>query len=164
MNLITILKTKYLIISFLLISFIPSIHSCSKLSDNGDLDGKWQLLEMYSKTTESAANYTEFENKADKRIYWMFQMELLNIRSWTRLENVLGEDIMARFAHNGNEMRVGPTYVHFRERDSLLTDPSTTLLEPVGIRGNAANFQIKVLNSKSMILCSEKDSLIFKKK
>ena len=158
------LLTKLFHISPILLIATMFIPSCSKISDNGDLDGKWHLIEMYSKNTPTEASYTQKHETYGKGIYWMFQLDLLNIITREIPENVYSRDIIARFNHSGNQLHITETYVHFRERDSLLTDPSTTLLEPVGIRGNATTFNIKELNSSKMILTSPFDSLVFKKK
>ena len=70
---------------------------------------------------------------------------------------------MARFVHDGDRLSVTQTYVHFRDRDELITDPSTTLLEVVGIRGSASDYRIALLNSSRLTLCSQLDSLVFVK-
>lgn len=148
---------------FILSVCSASLLSCAKLSHNGDLDGKWFLLEMHSKPSEQAPHYTEFQDKKGEGIYWIFQLNVLNIRTMIYAENPLSTDIIARFHHADRFLNVGPTYVHFRERDSLLTDPNITLLEPIGIRGNASTYRVEELNSSRMVLCSPRDSLIFKK-
>ena len=116
-------KTKYIPIFLLVVTIICS---CAKLSDNGKIDGKWHLVELYSKNSPSDETYTEFHQTYDKGIYWMFQMQLLNIRTKTVPENVYSRDIIARFKYMGNKLHITQTYVHFRDRDSLITDPNTT--------------------------------------
>lgn len=153
-------KVIIFIVSLFMMTLFPS---CTKLSNNGPIDGKWFLTSMYSKTNEESPHYTEFHNKQEEGIYWIFQLNLLNIRTMIYAENYLSTDIIARFNVNSDMLQVGPTYVHFRERDSLLTDPNTTLLEPIGIRGISSTYKIVELNSNNMILCSSKDSLVFRK-
>lgn len=148
---------------FAALFIMPLFLSCTKLSDNGPIDGKWQLKSIYSKTDKESSHYTEFHNKQEEGIYWIFQLNLLNIKTMIYAENILSTDIIARFNINNDLLHVGPTYVHFRERDSLLTDPNTTLLEPIGIRGISSTYKIIELNSNNMILCSSRDSLVFKK-
>ena len=70
---------------------------------------------------------------------------------------------MARFEHSGNRLHVTHTYIHHRAEDILITDPATTQLEHVGIRGCSSSFEVKCLTSKRMVLCSERDSLVFRK-
>ena len=58
---------------------------------------------------------------------------------------------------------VEPLYIHFRDRDSLLTDPQTTCLKDVGIYGNSGHFRVSRLSENHMVLCSDRDSLVFRK-
>lgn len=137
---------------------------CSKMPENGALDGKWQLTEMYSKTTNSDAHYisTPTTDKRADNIYWNIQLKLLYITSAEPL-NTFTTETVARFHYSGSTLQVGPTYIHYRDRDSLITNANSTELVPLGIRGNATTYDIKRLNASTMILCSPLDSLIFKK-
>lgn len=146
------------------ILFILIVTSCSKLTNNGPVDGKWQLCEVYSKPEASASHYlaTETTNRIPNAIFWNLQLKLLSITSGKPLTPNCNE-VVARFALNGSTLHVGPTYMHFRDRDSLITDPNTNTLTPVGINGCEATFQVRRLNGSSMILCSAVDSLVFRK-
>lgn len=137
---------------------------CSKMPENGALDGKWQLTEMYSKASTSDAHYiaTPTTDKRADNIYWNIQLQLLYITSAEPL-NTFTNETVARFHYSGSTLQVGPTYIHYRDRDSLITNANTTELVPLGIRGNATTYDIKRLNASTMILCSPLDSLIFKK-
>lgn len=134
------------------------------MPENGALDGKWQLVEMYSKSASNEANYatTPTTNKRADNIYWNIQLKLLYITSAQPL-NTFTTETVARFKFTGSTLQVGPTYIHYRDRDSLITNPNSTELVPLGIRGNASSYDIKRLSSTTMILCSQLDSLIFKK-
>lgn len=138
------------------------VASCSKLSTNGAIDGMWRLEEMYSKPHLASNNYSEYTDKRPDGIYWKFQLNLLSINSTAMLNGHTTETV-ARFNCDRNRLQVTKTYIHFRDRDSLLTDTTTTTLQAIGIRGNACNYDIKRLTSSSMILCSENDSLVFYK-
>lgn len=139
------------------------LSGCSKLTDNGPLDGKWQLCEIHSKSDLNAPHYdfshVDYKNQS---VYWNFQLNLLSITSKEML-NTFTTETTARFSYDKTTLHVGPTYIHYRDRDSLLTNPSTTELVPLGIHGNESNFNIKQLNHTTMILCSEYDSLVFYK-
>ncbi len=143
---------------------ILSFSYCSKMPENGLLDGKWQLSEMYSKTTHSDAHYvaTLATDKRADNIYWNIQLKLLYITSAKPL-NTFTNETVARFHYSGSTLQVGPTYIHYRDRDSLITNANSTELIPLGIRGNATTYNIKRLNASTLILCSSLDSLIFKK-
>ncbi len=152
-------------LSILFASFTILLFSyCSKMPENGTLDGKWQLTEMYSKTTNSDAHYiaTPTTDKRADNIYWNIQLKLLYITSAEPL-NTFTTETVARFHYSGSTLQVGPTYIHYRDRDSLITNANSTELIPLGIRGNATTYDIKRLNASTMILCSPLDSLIFKR-
>lgn len=152
-------------LSILFASFTILLFSyCSKMPENGTLDGKWQLTEMYSKTTNSDAHYiaTPTTDKRADNIYWNIQLKLLYITSAKPLKTFTTETV-ARFHYSGSTLQVGPTYIHYRDRDSLITNANSTELIPLGIRGNATTYDIKRLNASTMILCSPLDSLIFKR-
>ena len=136
------------------------IGSCSKVSHNGNLDGRWRMKECYSKVSTDDAHYTLYTNKMENQIYWNFQLKLLQITSGLQYNGKTYETI-CRFAYEEDRLSITSTYVHFRDRDSLITDPNTTSLLELGIRGNASNYHIKRLTSTEMILCSDMDSLIF---
>lgn len=136
--------------------------SCSKMTDNGLIDGMWNLREIHSKPTATAAHYSEATDCRGKNIYWRFQLDLLSITSSDALNGHTGETT-ARFNFTGSRLDVTSTYIHYRDRDSLLVDPTTTELEALGIRGNATSYDVVKLNSHNMILCSATDSLVFHK-
>lgn len=150
------------VISVVLVVLCCAITACSKLSDNGPIDGKWRLEKMYSKTSPTASSYTEEKYLMDENIYWNIQLDLLSITSANLLNGYTGETT-ARFTHSGNLFSITKTYIHFRDRDSLLTDPSTTQLVPLGIRGNACDYHVSMPSSTRMVLCSPMDSLVFYK-
>ena len=136
---------------------------CEKMSDNGPIDGLWMMEKHYTRAASAEGlPYSEVVDVEGKGIVWAFQLNLLSMRS-NGVHNGLTDESVARFSLEGNVLQVGPTYIHFRDRDSLLTDPHTTCLEEVGIRGNAARFRVHTLNSKRMVLCSERDSLVLRK-
>lgn len=60
-------------------------------------------------------------------------------------------ETIARFNYDKDRLQITKTYIHFRDRDSLLTDANTSILQSIGIRGNASNYDIKRLTSSSMI-------------
>ncbi len=133
--------------------------SCSKVSHNGYLDGKWRLRACYSKENPTDASYTIYKNKEPDSIYWSFQLNLLSITSPGNL-NGYSNETLARFAHEGDRLNITQTYIHFRESDSLLVDHTDSLVR-IGLRSNTARFRIVSLSSSRMVLCSDMDSLLF---
>ena len=140
-----------------------SLASCDKTPMNGDLDGMWRLTEMHSKPTADAPTYSLQAVLEAQRIFWNFQLRLLSIQNHDSLANSETNETVARFEHSGNRLHVTHTYIHHRAEDILITDPATTQLEHVGIRGCSSSFEVKCLTSKRMMLCSERDSLVFRK-
>ncbi len=153
---------KSIYLTLLTIALTCTLAACSKLSDNGKIDGKWRLEKIYHKASINAPYYTNESNLMSDNVYWNIQLNLLSITS-TSPHNGHTNETIARFAYSDDHLQLTQTYVHFRDRDSLLTDPSTNVLEGVGIRGNASNYLIRSLTSSNMVLCSEMDSLVFYK-
>ena len=140
-----------------------TLASCDKTPMNGDLDSMWRLTEMHSKPTADAPTYSLQAVLEAQRIFWNFQLRLLSIQNHDGLANSETNETVARFEHSGNRLHVTHTYIHHRAEDILITDPATTQLEHVGIRGCSSSFEVKCLTSKRMVLCSERDSLVFRK-
>lgn len=155
------MHTKH-IISLIFFALTLVCASCSKLSNNGDIDGRWQLIHTYIKTDTEPDHYGMSEDKTAQQIYWSFQLDLLSITSSDNLNGHTPETV-ARFVYAPPQLAITKTYIHYRDRDSLITDPLSTSLTPLGIRGNATNYRIARLNKTTLILCSEQDSLVFYK-
>lgn len=136
--------------------------ACEKTPVNGDLDGKWKLYEIHSKLVSTDAAYTQAADVQSAAIYWNFQLQLLSITSAETL-NGHTQETVARFVHEGDNLALTETYIHYRDRDSLIVDPNTTSLQALGIRGNTAQYRVATLTSTRMTLCSTMDSLVFRK-
>ena len=123
-------------------------------SDNGDLDGFWQM-------TEKMDGFCGTMGGADMRqsgLTWAFQGHILELRDVTDHQ----KDIMMSFEHKGGELRVYNPY--FVERDSgdiKITD--ATPLIPYGISQPDDTFQVVELSSSEMVLSSTNCSLRFRK-
>lgn len=145
----------------LLATTLCLLSSCGKTPENGALDGMWQLME----TSEARPDGTFAESVSRKAegIYWSFQLELLMIHSQGSLLNGHTFDTAARFRFTGDKLDITQTYIHFDNRDSLLADPATLTLEPLGIRGNAASYDVERLDGKQMVLVSKDYRLVFRK-
>ena len=148
-----------------LLATLPLWVACDKTPVNGDLDGEWILQEIHSKTSPSDMQYNhKHTDKRQSPTFWNVAQQLIGINTPLELHNGKTNDTFCRFAYSGNRLNITDNYVHYRDSDSLLTDSSIQLLTEVGIRGNATTFEIKRLSGSQLILCSEMDSLIFRKK
>ena len=67
-----------------------------------------------------------------------------------------------RFNHTSNKLSITEAYIHFHNKDSLLT-PGTDCLKNVGIINLPEEFEIETLNRKKMILKSSHYQLEFRK-
>ena len=150
---------KYLILLWMMVITL----SCDKLPSNGDLDGQWQLMELNRKSSPTDEAYNEKSNVKDQKIYWRFQLDLLMIHTSKAKLNGRTNDTSARFRHQGGELQLTQTYIHEFDKDELITDPNTTILESIGITGNTETFKVEQLNNERMVLVNNKKQLIFRK-
>ena len=152
-------------IKYWLCLWLVGFTSCDKLPQNDELDGMWHL----QKIMHLDENNSYEENVLENRYYWNFQLDLMLIMSLSDLiyedtANSLKTDrAFCRFDYSNGQLFVHEVYLHFDNRDSLLTDRSTTLLERYGIVGCSDTFDIEKLNNKHMILVSENKKLFFRK-
>ena len=146
------------IFHYLFLFIILCVASCSKLPCNDDLDGQWQLMQINTKAEPSDSTYTLQQQKKNDRVYWCFQLDLLMVQETTETPW-----IYARFNHDNGYLDITSIYKNNRPEDSLITDPNTTMLEPIGISGNAETFKVEKLSRKEMILTTKIKQLVFKK-
>jgi hypothetical protein len=117
-------------------------------SDNGDLDGNWQLMEVHYFDNDSTAN------TKDSKIFLAFQFSLIRINGSINTKSDY-DYIISRFEHTGDSLILNNFYYNSRAHDSLVTDTSTRDFVTIGVEGNEAHFYIEQLNSKTMILHSD---------
>jgi hypothetical protein len=117
-------------------------------SNNGDLDGFWQLYQI---DTLATGNTTDMRHS---NIHWSVQVNILEIK--------IGIDrIMFRFEKSNNKLRIWDPIANAREiSDSIVTDNSLMLKSGVtaapGLGGLLeAIFDIEKLNSDKMILTND---------
>lgn len=140
--------------------FLLLLTGCSiETSDNGVLDGRWQLMEI---------NYFDGSNRTVKTkeqlIFWDIQYKLISIHSMSgKLHDSLTEESLCRFNYTKDSLKLSDFYRHFREADQKIDDPLTTYFQKTGINGINANFAVLHLDSKSMLLQSDYAKLSFRK-
>lgn len=142
--------------SILLLMLSLLAASCQKYEDS-DLLGQWQLLEM-TRTDDGVA-----VSKKAGQITWSFQLGLLQVRALNEETGSVGDVFLGLYSEAGDSLFIPATYFHYRDRDSLYTDPAQTILEPYGIKGNTARFAIEVLSSNTLQLSSAFCLLRFRK-
>lgn len=123
-------------------------------SDNGDLDGFWQLTSK----TDQYAKYGAVDMR-DSGITWAFQGKLLELRDVKKVH----QDIIGNFEHQGGTLSVSRFYLVDRDKGDVLIDDAISYLVPYGVNQVQDKFKVVELNSDEMILESERFLLKFRK-
>lgn len=147
---------------FLITLSILLLASCGKTPQNGNLDGQWIMQEMYSKKDVNSTEYIKAD-RANPTI-WNVSLSMILISTPGTNHNDQTGTTTCKMIYKGDKLSITHTFIHHRTEDLLITDPNTTCLESVGIRGNACDYRVVKLNSSHLTLCSSRDSLIFRKK
>ena len=121
-------------------------------SDNGALDGFWQLTNVDSLHNGISNDVRETQ------VFWTVQADLLEIRDLS-LQHI---DVFFRFEHRGDELRLSNPVADNRQiSDSLITDVNTIL--PYGLSHLTETLKILRLDSKKMTLQSERLRMYFRR-
>ena len=121
-------------------------------SDNGDLDGFWQ---MTSYSNKSAASVSDMRSSG---ITWAFQGRILELRD---VQNG-NQDIIMSFKHDEGTLNVFSPYLVERDSGDIQIS-KVELLMPYGINGLEDSFSVLELSSNSLIIENEKVRLQFRK-
>ena len=117
-------------------------------SDNGDLDGFWQMTQMDTLSTGGS------EDVRESLIFYSFEVDLMTAQ---RLNY---DDVYFRFSHTSDSLILyDPT--DGGRTDNAITDVSE--LQPMGINRLREGFLVEGLNSDNMILKSQELRLYFRK-
>jgi len=129
------------------------ISSCTlDSSDNGALDGYWQLSSI-----DTLANGHSV-NMRDSGIFWAFNFNLLVTRS---TKEPLGE-ILYDFENTDDNLILSNPYILYRDSSDIkVTD--VNLLKKYGVNSLLETFTIEHLNSNKMVLQSNLVRLNFRK-
>jgi len=123
-------------------------------SENGDLDGFWQLTQVDTLATGGV------EDMRHSQISWAFQGHLVEMRN-PLLYSYEG-DVIARFAHTHDSLTVHDFYISLRESgDIQITRPEQ--LYPFGIHRLTEHFRILMLDGSRMTLRSDSLQLYFRR-
>jgi hypothetical protein len=119
--------------------------SCSvERSDNGQLDGFWQLKTVDTLSTGGVADMRE------SQMTWAFQGGLVEFRHAPNRD----KDYYMSFVHKGDSLLLFGAYHLLREQGDTLLQ-SATLLAPFGVTRLNQGFRILELGSQQMCLRSE---------
>lgn len=118
--------------------------SCTiEFSDNGKLDGFWQL-----RAVDTLANRHTLDLKTSG-LTWAFQGRLLEMR-----DTKGGSDLYFSFKHRGDSLLLSSPYLSDRDKDDIkITDIKT--VKPFGVNGLQEGFKIENLSNSKLILRSK---------
>ena len=138
---------------YIIIGIAILFTSCDKEeSDNGNLDGFWQMTLMSSKIDNS---------KSDMRssgITWSFQGHILELRDVKKSH----QDIVMSFVSEDNKLSLSAPYRVDRDSDDAALKDADMLI-PYGISDTTETFSISELTSNRMVLDNAVMHLEFRK-
>lgn len=138
-------------VTIIVLSLMFSVVSCDlETSNNGDLDGLWQLRSVDTLSTGASGDMRE------SGVYWAFQFDLMEAQ-------MVSEDgIFFRFTITADSLLLSDPYIDKRDSsDIALTDP--TALYPYGIHALDEGFAVLSLSSSAMQLQCDELRLTFRK-
>ena len=123
-------------------------------SDNGDLDGFWQVASIETLATG------EVEDLTAKGLTWGFQGRLLQLREAT-LESSYA-NFLCRFEHTGSTLTVSSPVYNNRDKGDPAVEDVAVLL-PFGIANLTETFTVEQLTASRMRLRSATLRVNFRK-
>lgn len=110
-------------------------------SDNGLLDGWWQLTQIDTLVTNGSAPMKE------SKLFWAVQGRMLEMQDL----KLVSPNVIFRFSLNDDTLRLWNPICDKRDiSDSLVTDVET--LRPYGVLHLADTFRVEVLTSDKLLL------------
>ena len=140
-------KITFLFAAFLLLT------SCEiEFSNNGKLDGFWQLIAVDTLATQHTSDL-----KTSGRT-WAFQGRLLEMRDTKGGYS----DLYFSFEHRGDSLFLDSPYLSDRDVDDIkITD--VNIVRPYGVNGLKEGFEIESLSNNKLILRSKMLRLMLRK-
>ena len=140
-------KITFLFAAFLLLT------SCEiEFSNNGKLDGFWQLIAVDTLATQHTSDL-----KTSGRT-WAFQGRLLEMRDTKGGYS----DLYFSFEHRGDSLFLDSPYLSDRDTDDIkITD--INIVRPYGVNGLKEGFEIESLSNNKLILRSKTLRLMLRK-
>ncbi len=127
--------------------------SCEiEFSNNGKLDGFWQLIAVDTLATQHTSDL-----KTSGRT-WAFQGRLLEMRDTKGGYS----DLYFSFEHRGDSLFLDSPYLSDRDADDIkITD--VNIVKPYGVNGLKEGFEIESLSNNKLILRSKTLRLMLRK-
>ena len=140
---------QYIIYILALVVASLSFQSCEfEASDNGDLDGNWQLMQIDTIATGGR------NDVKDQQLFYAVQVRLLCLNSYhANVES----NLYFHFEHTGDSLKLKPA----SSDGHVMYHVSS--LRPYGINREIESFKVMLLNSERMQLRSDSLLLSFRK-
>lgn len=130
-------RVKIIVLFFVL--FLAS--SCEKMSDNGKLDGMWQLMSIeHNGTTEHLKDRTQ-----NSHLYYCLQMNLICLQYY----GGGGEQGIIKFTGDSLHIEIGVI-----KKENII---------PFGMKNVKESFAVEVLNENNLILKSVESRLTLRR-
>jgi hypothetical protein len=123
-------------------------------SDNGDLDGMWQLARIDTLMTGNSADMRY------SQVVWCMQGTLLETRIADHFD--MEDDVIFRFSLTGDSLKLYSPYFSYRNLGDVKVEDAR-LLHPFGITRLEERFLVQQLSSSDMQLQSDSLRLYFHK-
>lgn len=147
-------RTYICIITFMTSVLLMAFPSCDgfEISDNGDLDGMWHLIEVDSLVNDVRVDYLH------EGIYWSIQDNLLCAEDKSKRY----ETCIFHFVHNENTLTIkDPHYDNRVECDPQVEDLQK--IAPFGINKIVEEYKVETLTKKHLVIKNQTLKLSFKK-
>ena len=144
---------KLLYIVFATLCLTAGFSGCTlEMSENGDLDGFWNMRQIDTIATKGTADVK------DDQIYWSVQLNMIDVRF---IDDRHKECVM-KFEKKGDTLSIN-TPCFFNHTDGDVPVDNVDSLRPYGINSLTESFVIEHLSSGHMTLKSDRLRLYFKK-
>ncbi len=146
---------KRYIYGLLMLLTIIATSSCESYLINGDLDGFWQVSSIENKETGDI-KYCQGDT------YYSFQRELVLVSyvSSNIPAGQMKENYIAHFSHENDSIHMTDFRIYL---DRNGKQAPLSKLEKFGLLEIYNSFKVEKLNSRSMVLSSEKARIVMKK-
>lgn len=136
-------KTKHnIIIAIICFSFYVLLSGCQKSSINGNLDGRWQIMEMEVNG--------QVENMKDKRLYYNFYLHVCNLTYYG------GVFTVGNLRYENNEIYLDFPYINTPDRMEILRTN-------YGIYSNPVTFTVFFIDKKKLVIGNDESLITFRK-
>lgn len=144
---------KLLYVIFATICLCTTFTGCTlEMSENGDLDGFWNLRQIDTLATQRTINVK------DSGIYWSIQLNMIDVR----FVDDRHKECVMKFDKQGDTITINtPCYFNHTDGDVPLTNADP--LRPYGINSMNESFIIEHLTPGNMTLKTDKLRLYFRK-